>query len=758
MGERAHRRGLRRTLALALIVIAFNPAAHDAVAHETDADTLGQCPVDAADVGLVDHAAIPDVHLDNVRCAAELDIARGFADATYRPHLSVTRAQMASFIFRTLQAAQVQIPEPAEERFSDVGAGAAHDEAIHRLAAAGILQGGPLGLDGNSYGPQLSTRRDQMASFLIRAAGVALEGDPGYFEGGHDAAGGAFPDVPRSNAHFGNVEAANDLHIVRGFGDGLYLPHASTRRDQMASFVVRLLNVVGGDTVVDGLSCGDVVTRDTILSEDMGPCPGHGLIVEADNVVLDLGGHSITGDPGARDDGGPAEGSRDRAGVLFRGTTGSIVTSGTVRGFDAGVAIMGGRNNTARLMTLRDNINYRVITGADSEPGPDTPDCVFGGGLVMVDSSGNTVADNRLTNNGPISGVELAGNSDNNVVRDNDIVDSDVLNLTRDEAPRTTICGIGAEQDQAIRGPEVMGFGIRIEGPGASGNTVHNNTVTRSSTAGIAIAGSRCTEDGAAPADNNGGNQILDNTVTRTGERTVGLQAWADGIAIEGSDWTATVCASHGNAISHNTTTANQRDGLNLGEGAHGNTVISNTADGNARHGIALAGPTSELPGATGNMVQDNDGHDNAAYDGADFTVECGSNDWVDNDFGTVNQDCVQPPPDPPTVVAAWNNSFGNGLDVRWSQWIAQQPLRGAAAYSIFTSADCSGSPVAIGASLFWNLQRPDIRDVAFSGWEFVSLGETYYLHVRSGTERGSTGTPNEQQCVEFVASSFPGM
>ena len=204
-----------------------------------------ECPVDAPDADFADQDDIPAVHVGNVNCAAAMDIVRGFADGEFKPRLPVTRAQMASYIFRTLRAAEVDLPR-AGERFSDVGEGSEHDEAIHRLAAAGIVEGGPVGMDPESYGPQLRTRRDQMASFLMRAAGFALEGDPDFYEDGSDDGDPRFPDVPSTNVHFGNVDAAGDAGIARGLAGGTYRPAATTSRDQLSSFVVRLLTVLNG--------------------------------------------------------------------------------------------------------------------------------------------------------------------------------------------------------------------------------------------------------------------------------------------------------------------------------------------------------------------------------------------------------------------------------------------------------------------------------------------------------------------------------
>ena len=44
------------------------------------------------------------------------------------------------------------------------------------------------------------------------------------------------------------------------------------------------------------VSCGEVITVDTKLANDVVDCPRHGLIVGAAGITLDLNGHTIDGD------------------------------------------------------------------------------------------------------------------------------------------------------------------------------------------------------------------------------------------------------------------------------------------------------------------------------------------------------------------------------------------------------------------------------------------------------------------------------
>ena len=41
--------------------------------------------------------------------------------------------------------------------------------------------------------------------------------------------------------------------------------------------------------------CGDVITQDTKLGNDLVDCPADGLVIGADDVTLDLHGHTIDG-------------------------------------------------------------------------------------------------------------------------------------------------------------------------------------------------------------------------------------------------------------------------------------------------------------------------------------------------------------------------------------------------------------------------------------------------------------------------------
>ena len=43
------------------------------------------------------------------------------------------------------------------------------------------------------------------------------------------------------------------------------------------------------------MQCGDTITQDTTLDSDLLDCPGPAIIVGADGITIDLGGHTVSG-------------------------------------------------------------------------------------------------------------------------------------------------------------------------------------------------------------------------------------------------------------------------------------------------------------------------------------------------------------------------------------------------------------------------------------------------------------------------------
>lgn len=308
------------------------------------------------------------------------------------------------------------------------------------------------------------------------------------------------------------------------------------------------------------VKCGQEITANTTLDGDL-HCNGDGpaLIVTADNVVLDLGGFTISG-TGASSSGDP--------GILLRNVKGVTVRKGTVKGFGAGVAIAGGANNVIENVTVEDNIG--------------STDGDFGDGITLNNSNGNKIQGNTVRRNGPFAGISLVGSSSNNEIRDNVISDNNML------------------PGDPSQGRQDMG--IRLEGPAANNNKILGNTVTGSGAEGICVLPTCANpQAGCAGTPGNEGNEISKNMSHSNGTsgQGSGIRLFAVPQPVAASNTT----------ISENVTNNNKTFGIAIdavgsaNPGPTNNTVTGNSGKGNGQ----FDGFDGNTPACGSNTWKDND-------------------------------------------------------------------------------------------------------------------------------------------------------
>ena len=124
-----------------------------------------------------------NVHEGAIEAIAAADITRGCnppSNDRYCPSSSVTRGQMAAFLVRTLQ-----LPASATDYFRD-DAGSVFEDDINRLADSGITRGcNPPSND--RYCPDAHVTREQMAAFLVRGYGYSDNGGGDRFSDDDDS-------------------------------------------------------------------------------------------------------------------------------------------------------------------------------------------------------------------------------------------------------------------------------------------------------------------------------------------------------------------------------------------------------------------------------------------------------------------------------------------------------------------------------------------------------------------------------------------
>jgi hypothetical protein len=188
--------------------------------------TRDLCPPDEVPSGRFADVAESSVHAAAIDCLLWREVTAGTTATTYGPAHNTTRGQMASLVARAITHAGGSLP-PATSMFTDEDP--VHGHNISRLAAAGIVQGVGEG----RFAPHEPIRRDQMATLLVNAHAY-VTGQP------LAAAADAFTD-DNGNVHEANINAAAEAGLTLGRTATTYAPAELVRRDQMASFLVRLL-------------------------------------------------------------------------------------------------------------------------------------------------------------------------------------------------------------------------------------------------------------------------------------------------------------------------------------------------------------------------------------------------------------------------------------------------------------------------------------------------------------------------------------
>ncbi|HEV2713522.1 MAG TPA: right-handed parallel beta-helix repeat-containing protein [Gaiellaceae bacterium] len=351
------------------------------------------------------------------------------------------------------------------------------------------------------------------------------------------------------------------------------------------------------------VSCGQTLTASTTLQNDLVDCPGNGLLVGADNITIDLNGHTIDG-ANVRKAGTGA--------IVTKGRHANVtISNGTITDFYFSGVSLRGRGNVVRKVTVRkigagcrqgdicaaiNLMNCRGCTIADSvvsnavralqvnginvfgSPGTrvertrvqGTP----GEGLAMHHSPGSRIVGNEFERNRG-NGIQVNSSSDATWVTGNDALGN-----------RRAGIAVGASRKARVLGNNVSGnaevglllFDLRESL--ARGNRARGNgtgIVLYAGQAGIAQFGGK---HGASR------NRLVANIATKNDR--VGIRVRGDG----GKD------RADNNLLSRNVANSNGRDGGIVVEGsATGNKLRGNTANANAGHGITAVRRTIDAGG-----------------------------------------------------------------------------------------------------------------------------------------------------------------
>jgi parallel beta-helix repeat protein len=251
----------------------------------------------------------------------------------------------------------------------------------------------------------------------------------------------------------------------------------------------------GNMALANHVGCGDKITTDTKLDNDLVNCPNNGIVIGADGVTLNLNGHTIDGD-------GKAFAACPRrkicdAGVVTVGHDGVTVKHGSVRQFDFG-ALVGSarRNHVLDVSSSRNRLfgfvvfdSARILVRDSSGSGNLAPD---GDGMGLFGSHDIRILHSTFRHNsGP--GIHIDESTDNliqgNLISRNSpgiVVEADRNQVRRNRFVRNgagVLVATGRKNVIARNRFSRNGDGIAIEKGG--GNLVERNVIVDARKAGV---------------------------------------------------------------------------------------------------------------------------------------------------------------------------------------------------------------------------------------------------------------------------------
>lgn len=329
------------------------------------------------------------------------------------------------------------------------------------------------------------------------------------------------------------------------------------------------------------LSCGQTITADTILRADLVNCPDSGVVIGADNITLDLNGHTIDGD-GQPTSGCATGGGCDLGVDNSSGRRGVTVMGGSVRQFRIGVLIAGGAvNDRLRHIAISENADFGVIVDQATGTGIEGSTMADNGtsGLVVIKSPHSSVRGNAISGSGGI-GMGLFGVDasviGHNVLRGNDqgiVCDACAEDLIDGNAV-THSSGSSIDFSNGAAGNRIQHNRLTNNGDGIVGTNAHDNVVSHNVVTGTGFFGAPDTGGFGLIFDGSSYNTVADNIIT--GGR-------GPAVLVTSLD---SPQPSEGNLISRNHVTSKFADGILLENGAKQNVVIRNVASRNGDDGI----------------------------------------------------------------------------------------------------------------------------------------------------------------------------
>ncbi|NIK78228.1 L-asparaginase type II [Paenibacillus castaneae] len=162
-----------------------------------------------------------------IKEAVAAGVVKGYADGTFKPNNTITRAEFSVILMRALK----EEGEGASIAFTDNGKIAAWaEDAVARALKANIISGYPDG----SFRPSASITRTEMVSMITKAIGLTVETNATT----SFADNGEIPEWAK-----GAVKAVTDKGIIQGRQDNMFAPKATATRAEAITVMMKMLKL-----------------------------------------------------------------------------------------------------------------------------------------------------------------------------------------------------------------------------------------------------------------------------------------------------------------------------------------------------------------------------------------------------------------------------------------------------------------------------------------------------------------------------------
>lgn len=320
------------------------------------------------------------------------------------------------------------------------------------------------------------------------------------------------------------------------------------------------------------LTCGDILSTPNttvVLTADVDcttSSSGFGVAIAADNITLDLNGHTIRGDGKQPSD------TTSNWGVYVTSLLGSannvVVKNGEITAFNTGVYLEQVNGTTLRTLDVHHNV------------GPDATG-IFGEGIQTFEGGGHTITQNKINDNGPFAGLDIFGPTNNNTVTVNQVANNNIfasptattmqdigiwlINLNPAQTTTNNTINTNQVTGNGLDGIQVATF--------TNGNTVRINQVTGN---GFGQTRRPDRRDGDGIAIFGSSNLVQTNQVLNNGGNGIGIELQLNPNPLNGKNNTINGNFAFSNGSAPNTTAFDLFDG-NLVPPCDNNSWTGNT-------------------------------------------------------------------------------------------------------------------------------------------------------------------------------------